>query len=1218
MFWSPPVLLIIELNLMMRLFRALILLVWLVATAACGQGAATVTIQANQPGAVVSSNLFGIFFEEINYAGEGGLYAEMVRNRAFYDAASPDFWNLVTQGSAAGTMLVDPAQPLNTNLPNSLKLTMTSGTGAVGAGNSGFWGMYLKSGATYDLNFYACASNGFSGSIVATLANSSGSTIYAQTAFNGLTTGWRHFAASLVSAGTDTNAQLILSITNQGTVWLDVVSLFPRATFHNRTNGLRADLGNMLAALHPSFLRFPGGNYIESGNVTNAVRWKKSIGDVAQRPGHMNDAWGYWSTDGFGAAEFFQFCEDLGMAPLYGINAGLMLGYNGSTNNTVPLSQMGPWVQDSIDLIQYATGDTNTTWGAQRAAAGHPAPFNLNLMEIGNENGGSLYDQRYTLFYDAIKSNYPAIKLISPVWGSPSSPVSRPVEIRDEHYYSSPGTFISYATKYDSYSRSGPKVFVGEYAVTSGYGTYGNLSAALGEAAFMTGMERNSDVVQMASYAPLFANVNGIQWHPDLIYYDNSRVFGTPSYYVQEMFSQNRGDAVLPTSIVVTTNASSVTPKGAIGVGSWNTSVQYSNITVTGSGGTLYQSDFVNQGTNGWRVFNGTWSTNNGVYQQTAQITDCYSTYVANNSTNWANYTVSLQAMKTGGAEGFLILFNYLDDNDWTWWNIGGWGNTEDGIEQTVNGAKTTYAQISQTITANTWYYIRLVVTGARAQCYLGTNAVQAATNLVQDVTLPSTTSGLLASTTYNKSSGRIIVKAVNPFDSALSTTFNLTGVNSILPNATVIQLTSASPADENSFAAPTYVAPVTNSITTAGTNFTLTLPANSLSVISLAAVGINNYTNLLLQVPSPITNGVSVASTVWGQLFGNWINLATNANHAITYSSANTNVATVDVNGVVTGVGSGTAGIIAAYPALGLSATQSVQVSYLPASLVHRYSFSETTGTNVSDSVGGAAWGGTLPKGGTFGSGQLALASALQQYVQLPAGILSNYTQVTVEAWVTFPDQLPVNCFFFGFGNVSGSSGVNYIFCAPQGGRAAITSSNYSSEQNAYTGVDFSYHTNFHLIFVFNPPAGYLSIYTNGVLAAVNSSITTAFSSVNDVYSRIGRSLYSGDPYPDFSLDEFRIYNGALSLPEIAATDALGPDQLLASGSPAVAVSRSGSNLTLSWALASAGYRVLTTTNLTAGNWMTSGAGPQIVGSQWQVTLPANNNAAQYYRLVQ
>ena len=1177
---------------------------WFVASVAGAQTAATVTIQAGQPGAVVSSNLFGIFFEEINFAGEGGIYAEMVRNRAFYSATNATYWTLVTQGTGVGTMAVDASQPLNASLPNSLKLTKQAGTGTVGAGNAGFWGMSLQAGASYDLSFYVVATNGFVGPLGVRLESADGSRLYAQAAFGNLTTNWQRLSGTLVASGSDTNARLVLSLASNGTVWLDLISLFPHATFHNRTNGLRLDLANLLAALQPSFFRFSGGNFIEANNLTNSVRWKTTIGDLALRPGHLNDAWGYWSTDGFGYHEFLQYCEDMGMEPLYGINAGLALGYNGSTNNTVPLAQLGPWVQDALDAIQYANGDTNTTWGALRAANGHPAPFHLKFMEIGNENGGAYYDPRYAMFYDAIKSNYPTMHLISPVWGSPSIPTSRPVEIMDEHYYSSPATFISYATKYDNYSRSGPKVFVGEYAVTTGYGTYGNLAAALGEAAFMTGMERNSDLVQMASYAPLFANVNGIQWAPDLIYYDSGRaVFGTPSYYVQELFSQNRGDAVLPATIALATNAAASTLHGGIGLGSWNTSVQYTNLVVTSNGVTLYQSDFVNQGTNGWRVFNGTWSTNNGCYQQTAQVADCYATA---GSTNWANYTISVQARKVAGAEGFLVLFNFLDDNNWTWWNVGGWGNTLDGIEQMAGGGKTILAQAAQTALAtNTWYNLRVVLTNGMVQCYLNNT-------LVQTTAYPS---GLVASSTFARAAGQIVVKAVNPYNSPIATTFNITGVSSVATNASLIQLTSASAADENSFVAPTKIFPVTNTLAIAGTNFNLLLPANSLSILRLNASGVTTYTNLLLQIPSPLNSGQLVASTVMGQLAGNTINLTANANHALSWFSANTNIATVDQAGNVTGVASGTTSISVSYASLGLAATQTVQVISVPSALVHRYSFAETTGTNVTDSVGGQPGNGTLPRGGTWSAGQLSLAAAASQYVQLPAGIISNYAAVTVEAWATFPNQLPVNCFFFGFGNSLGTSGTNYIFCAPRAGRIAISGGNYSSEQNAYGNFDFSFHTNFHVTAVFNPPANSVALYTNGVLAGINNSVTTPFTAVNDVYSFVGRSLYSGDPYADFTLDEFRIYNGALSAAEVAATQVLGPNQLLTLASPSVSAIVAAGNLTLTWPVASAGFTVMTTTNLAPANWVPAASAAQINGNQWQINLPVTS-AAQYFRL--
>jgi alpha-L-arabinofuranosidase len=1098
----------------------------LVSTSARGQSAATMTIQADQPGASVSSNLFGVFFEEINYAGDGGIYAEMVRNRSFAGSSSPDFWTLATGGTATGTISVDTSQPLNTNSLSSLNLTMSSGTGSVGAVNAGYWGMAFQSGATYDLGFYARGAAGFSGPVQVQLESSDGGTVYAQASFGGLTTNWQHFSAALVSSGTDTNGQLAVSISNAGTVWLDVVSLFPRATFDNRTNGLRPDLANLVAALNPSFLRYPGGNFIEANNLTNAVRWKNTIGDISQRPGHLNDAWGYWSDDGYGLDEAFRECEDMGMQMLYSINAGLSLGYNGSTNNTVPLDQMGPWVQDALDLIQYANGDTNTTWGAKRAANGHPAPYNLQYMEIGNENGGSYYNDRYALFYDAIKSNYPAMHLIVPDWGG--IPTSRPVEIQDEHYYSSPATFISYATKYDSYSRSGPKVFVGEYAVTSGYGTYGNLSAALGEAAFMTGMERNSDVVLMASYAPLFANVNGTQWRPDLIYYNNSGSFGTPSYYVQKMFSRNRGDVVLPMSVVVPASVTNPPPQGAVGVGAWNTSVEYTNIVVTSNGVTLYQSDFVNQGANGWRVYNGTWGVSNGSYQQTStNTTDCRST---TGSTNWANYTISLRACKTGGSEGFLILFNWLDDDNWTWWNVGGWSNTKDGIEQMVNGGKTTYAQVSQTIAANTWYDIRIVVAGERVQCYLGTNSVQAATNLVQDVTLPDTSqAGLCASTTYDERDRQIIVKTVNPYEQALATTLNLAGIASVSNNATMIELTSGSPSDENSFAAPSYVSPVTNLISDAGTNFTVTFPANSLSI-------------LRLQLPVPLPPvGFKAAANGW-QVALSWAAYNTATNYVLKRATAaggpysviavTNGTSYADLN-VVAG-GTYYYSLSALLPSGQTPDTAPVSAT-VGASLQAYLPFDDGSGTNAAD-VTGHGWNGTLVNGPTWVAGYSNGAvnlSGSSQYVSLPGGVVGNLTNFSIAAWVNL-SSLASWARLFDFG----SGTTDYMFLAPQSGsgnlRFSITTNSYGAEQqiNAPNALPAGgWH---HVAVTLGDGIGVL--YLDGAAVGTNSAMTLSPASLGvTTQNWIGRSQFSADPYLAGTVDEFRIYSGALNPGEIA-----------------------------------------------------------------------------------
>ena len=692
---------------------------------------ATLSVQADQPGIAISSNLFGIFFEEINSAGDGGLYAEMVRNRSFEDStnATP-YWTLLSTGSAVGQMALDTSVPLSPTNSQSLRLTFQSGPGTVGVANSGFWGMPLTQGGSYQLGFYARASAGGSSPLAVSLENSNSTIIYAQATVPGLGTNWQHYRLTLISSGTDASARLAFRLNSPGNAWLDFVSLFPQQTFKQRTNGLRPDLADMLANLNPSFVRFPGGSWIDGMTLANAYHWKPTIGLLENRQERTN-LWGYMVSNGLGYHEYLQMCEDIGAQPLFVVNCGMDVN-----QNAVPTNQMPPWVQEALDAVQYANGDVTTFWGAQRAANGHPEPFNLQFMEIGNENGGSAYNDHYALFYDAIKAQYPQMHLIADSWGG--IPSSRPVEIMDEHYYSSPAFFINNATRYDGYNRSGPKVYVGEYAVTSGSGN-GNLAAALGEAAFMTGLERNADVVSMASYAPLFANLNNKDWNPDLIYFNGQQVYGTPSYYVQQMFSQNRGDYVLPITLDVSglTNAS---PHGAVGLGSWNTQVQYTNVVVTSNGVTLYQSDFTS-GAAGWKVYNGAWSTTTGLYQQTAITTDCRTT---TGDTNWNNYTISLRARKTGGNEGFLILFNWQDDNNWTWWNIGGWNNTLDGVEQMVNGSKTLIgSQVAGSINTNQWYDIKIILTGWRIQCYLDGQ-------LIQDVQYPGPPHGAVGLGTWN------------------------------------------------------------------------------------------------------------------------------------------------------------------------------------------------------------------------------------------------------------------------------------------------------------------------------------------------------------------------------------------------------------------------------------------------------------------------------------
>ncbi len=480
-----------------------------------GAASATLTVQADQPGIVVGSNLFGIFFEELSSAGDGGLYAELVRNRSFEDNTNnPDYWTFVTNGTAGGMMSLDTSLPLSPSNLTSLRLTLTNGIGTAGAANSGYWGIPVASGAAYNLGFYARCSSNFQSSITVSLENSNGFILYAWSSVSGVTTGWQHFTTTLTPNATDPAARLVLRIFQPGTMWLDFVSLFPAQRFNNRTNGLRPDLANLLVNLHPSFVRFPGGAWVDGAGVPNFYNWEVTVGNPADREPRW-DLWGYTVDNGLGYHEYLQMCEDLGAAPLFVVNCGM------DYSTAVTTNQLGPYIQEALDAIEYANGDTNSYWGAQRAANGHPAPFNLQYMEIGNENGGADYDSHYAMFYDAIKARYPQMKLIAN-----TTVTSRPMDIVDEHYYPSTAWFEQNATHYDSYSRSGPKIFVGEYAAISGAGS-GNLAGAISEAAWMTGMERNSDVVAMASYAPLFANLNNKDWNPDLIYFTGTQAYGT-------------------------------------------------------------------------------------------------------------------------------------------------------------------------------------------------------------------------------------------------------------------------------------------------------------------------------------------------------------------------------------------------------------------------------------------------------------------------------------------------------------------------------------------------------------------------------------------------------------------------------------------------------------------------------------------------------------------
>jgi alpha-N-arabinofuranosidase len=542
-----------------RWLSLLPILATLAAVPAFAQDAAgpSITIKADQVKTKVAPMLYGLMTEEINYSYEGGLYAELIRNRSFKaDATTPKYWETV--GGAA--MTLDPSMPLNAALNTSLKLDASKATKDAPAGisNNGFWGIPVKANTAYKVSFYARAAPGFTGPVTVAITAADGKTVIASAKVAKIGRDWKQYQATIktgVNIGAKDN-RFTLTTTAPGTLWLQQVSLFP-PTYKNRANGNRADIMELLAEMKPAFLRLPGGNYLEGDTIPERFDWKKTIGDTAQRPGH-NSPWKYWSTDGMGLLEFLNWCEDLNMEPVLAVYAG----YSLHQERVAAGPDLQPYVQDALDEIEYVTGDAKTTkWGAQRAKDGHPAPFPLKYIEIGNEDwfdNQNTYDARYTQFHDAIKARYPNLQLISTI--TPDRPDNQKVHSRtpdlvDEHLYpSNEGAMESRAHEFDNLPRTGPKIFVGEWATRIGSPTP-NMTAALADAAWMTGIERNSDIVVLESYAPLFTNVSHIlqgrdpetsmQWPSDLIGYDAATSYGSPSYYAQVMFSQHHGDVVL-------------------------------------------------------------------------------------------------------------------------------------------------------------------------------------------------------------------------------------------------------------------------------------------------------------------------------------------------------------------------------------------------------------------------------------------------------------------------------------------------------------------------------------------------------------------------------------------------------------------------------------------------------------------------------------------------
>ena len=516
------------------------------------------------PGKPISKDLFGVFFEDLSYAADGGLYAELVQNRSFeYSASDRKQWNpltgweYTTEGYGYGTISVESGHPISPNNPHYVVLNIDDpGQQGVGVTNSGFDGIAIKSGEHYNFSIYVRQISDKPIPMQVQLRGNKG-IIYGTFSFKTQGKQWRKYSGIILANQNTDSARLTIVATQKSKLAIDEISLFPQNTFKNEPNGLRADLAQAIADLHPKFMRFPGGCLVHGDGLDNIYRWKNTIGPVEDRQQQRN-IWSYHQSVGLGFYEYFRFCEDIGAKPLPVVaaavscqNSGGTWAIGGTGQKGLAMADMKAYIQDILDLIEYANGPVTSTWGAKRAIAGHSKPFHLQYIGIGNEDAQTdQFRERFKIIYDAVRAKHPEITIVGTVGPAPSGKDydlgwkfagKLSVPVVDEHFYEKPEWFLKNNNRYDAYHRQNSQVYIGEYA------SWGNtMINALSEAAFMTSLERNGDVVRMASYAPLLANLNHTSWNPNLIYFNNKTLVPTVNYYVQQLFSVNQGDKYIP------------------------------------------------------------------------------------------------------------------------------------------------------------------------------------------------------------------------------------------------------------------------------------------------------------------------------------------------------------------------------------------------------------------------------------------------------------------------------------------------------------------------------------------------------------------------------------------------------------------------------------------------------------------------------------------------
>ncbi len=863
--------------------------------------ASKVVINVNADNEVheISELLYGIFIEDINFAADGGLYAEMVVNRSFEfrkQAKNDSFYGWSVVGDADCKVISDDETGcLNLNNPSYLSIVNAADKEG-GAGNKGFLdGMSVTDGASYDFSVYARGKDGYTGPVhIAIMHNSD---VIAEGEIDSITDTWARYELDLTVSGTY-NSGVTLQVTiDSGSADIDMVSLFPQDTFKGRSNGLRKDLATKLEELQPAFLRFPGGCVVEGVTLKNAYDWKDSIGvdengdpllfngtygDVAARKmgqniwtdeNATNDENPSYMSYGLGFYEYFLLAEDIGAIGVPVINCGLCCMAQGSGSGpALGTEEMDYYIQSALDLVEFCRGDESTTWGKVRIAMGHEEPFELKYVGIGNEQWGDKFFDHYEAFVDAFmqakKDNpdmYGDIELMFTAgpddadsgyamyidayqeaadWLSKHSDLTIQdfTGAIDHHYYNTPSWFLSHTDYYDeeNYSRDvdnmttspyggGMKVFLGEYAARAN-----NWEAALGEAAYMTGLERNGDIVVMAAYAPLFGNLVGLHWSPDLIWFNNNTVTSSVNYYVQKVFSLNAGTTLLESDMTGAEAEDKDTLSGMVGVATWETAARFDNIVVTDneSGEVLASDDFSGDDSAWTYISDGNWSVTDGQLVQKSNSTNTFTygttgtaAYFGDNT--WTNYTYELDATKISGNEGFLIPFAVGDKNNNFFWNIGGWGNTVSCLQQVSSGSKSD--QIAGTVKncsvdSGTTYHLKIVVTDTNVKCYMDNK-------LYIDYDYDAGTLADCYQVVSTDSTGDIIVKIVNVSGEDKETKINISGAD-VKDSATVYQVAGASLADDNILGQQEVVSMEEFELTDVSNDYTYTVPKYSVTVI--------------------------------------------------------------------------------------------------------------------------------------------------------------------------------------------------------------------------------------------------------------------------------------------------------------------------------------------------------------------------------------------------